>query len=520
MTSSSGESQTTSTQPYILSGPTVQAAQEAAQAQVQAAEEASATVTANTSNAINALMGEYGTALQYAQPSINTGNQALAQMNYMLGMPAVNPGQAPTAPGAGPTSPTLASIEKSISPTQVKNYINENTGSVSNGVRAPNGGNAGNSTQQNYQNYQYTGYGSDDPTLIAAAQAAWNQDQMGSGGVHITPPTYPGGLVSSENTIDQSGALGSQIFGSSALNQDVRSGLAQEQLDDPNSQANLNYLNQQQAYNQQVTTYGQDLNAYNNQENLYNAYNSKGPATAANISDLVTNLPGFQFQQQEGLSSIQNAASASGMLNSGALLQNLNQFGQQLASTYYGNYLSQLGGIAGAGQQATSNVMAGANSLGNSLASSYANEASGQANADLAEGQAMASSFLTPVANQQVRMFPYTTTSDTQSSQSGSAMSGISQGLGLLGGLFSSRELKEANKKINVGDILDRVSELSIEKWKYKGINQEHLGPYAEEFKELFGVGDGQTINIIDMFGVTLAAIKALTQKINQLEKE
>ncbi len=267
--------------------------------------------------------------------------------------------------------------------------------------------------------------------------------------------------------------------------------------------------------------YTQQTNQFNQQMGVYNDYQAKGTATSADIGDIVQNLPGFRFQQQQGISGIQNAASASGMLNSGSLLQGLNKFGQDLSSTYFGNYLNQLGSLASMGQQSNASAQAGALATGQQVAGQYSNLGNAQANAALAAGQAMASSYLSPAKNQTVNMFPYTTSSTTDSQ--GSALGGISQGLGLLssiGGMFSSKELKTSYGTVNTDDILKNVDAMSLERWQYKGIDNTHIGPYAEEFKELFKVGDGQTINMIDIFGVLIGSIKELNAKITALQNE
>ena len=60
-------------------------------------------------------------------------------------------------------------------------------------------------------------------------------------------------------------------------------------------------------------------------------------------------------------------------------------------------------------------------------------------------------------------------------------------------------------------------NELRVERWNYKPEvdlgNETHIGPYAEEFKEKFGVGDGRTINMIDAIGVLFAAVKGLESR-------
>lgn len=88
----------------------------------------------------------------------------------------------------------------------------------------------------------------------------------------------------------------------------------------------------------------------------------------------------------------------------------------------------------------------------------------------------------------------------------------------------SSRQLKTAHGTIDVGSVLAGVAVLSVDAWRYKpetGLEQQvHIGPYAEDFRAAFGVGDGVTISNIDAIGVCLAAIRALSEKIETLEAE
>src|SRR5258708_26918070 len=164
-------------QAIVQTGPSLQAANMAAQAQIGAAQQASQIASQNTNAALQALMGEYGTALTYANPMVNTGNQAAAQLNYMLGMPAVSPGAAPTAP----TMPTLATAQGDITNSAINNYIMQNSGVVG-------GGNGG----QGFGHLSYTGAGSDDPTLLASIQSGWAHTPKGE--------TNPGGLTIAANT--------------------------------------------------------------------------------------------------------------------------------------------------------------------------------------------------------------------------------------------------------------------------------------------------------------------------------
>jgi hypothetical protein len=495
-------SSTESTQPYIVSGPTVQAANAAAQAQIQASQQASQIATQNDQSAIQAMMGQYSTSLQYMNPIINTGNQAAAQMNYMMGLPAVNPGAAPTAP----TAPTInqADINSYLSGNVSLNtdsnktaaFHPEYTGAVPSDVTYGQYGSGISGLQSVMENGQNTGLIYADGSTVPAVGGAAAYNVPAGIYASLNPNTN---LNTYENnpTIDQWATKAMQADPSSST-------LYQDQLN--------TYNNQQTQYQQQQAQYNTNLNNYNN-------YASKGTATSSDISDIVNNLPGFQFTQQQGLNSIQNAASASGNLNSGNILEQLNQYGQGLSEQYFGNYMNQLGTLAGAGASASNQAATGANALGSNIANEYTTLGNTQANAQLAAGQAMASSYLSPAANQSVNMFPYTTSSSTSSQ--GSGLSSASQGLGLLtslGGLFCSKVLKEDYTSISTQDILEKVRALNIEKWKYKGIEQEHIGPYAEQFKDLFGVGDGKTINLIDLFGVMLGSIKELSLEIKHLK--
>ena len=94
----------------------------------------------------------------------------------------------------------------------------------------------------------------------------------------------------------------------------------------------------------------------------------------------------------------------------------------------------------------------------------------------------------------------------------------------------SSRTLKDNIVGVDEGDILDKLSSLAIKKWNYitDGEGVKHIGPIAEDFHSLFGLGiDEKHIASVDLGGVAIAAIQALhtdsTEKdtrLKQLELE
>jgi hypothetical protein len=83
----------------------------------------------------------------------------------------------------------------------------------------------------------------------------------------------------------------------------------------------------------------------------------------------------------------------------------------------------------------------------------------------------------------------------------------------------SDRNIKENFAQVNRNRILDSLLTLSVETWNYKNQSTDirHIGPMAQDFAGAFGVGeDDKHINMIDAFGVTLASIQALNEKIEQ----
>jgi hypothetical protein len=87
----------------------------------------------------------------------------------------------------------------------------------------------------------------------------------------------------------------------------------------------------------------------------------------------------------------------------------------------------------------------------------------------------------------------------------------------------SSRAFKDNFEDLSNSEILSKVSQLNIQKWKYKGTDETHIGPIAEEFKELFELGvknDKEHISTIDASGVALKAIQALMEEVRVLKEK
>ena len=84
----------------------------------------------------------------------------------------------------------------------------------------------------------------------------------------------------------------------------------------------------------------------------------------------------------------------------------------------------------------------------------------------------------------------------------------------------SDRNKKEDFSELNGGDLLLKIAQLSIQRWKYKGTNEYHIGPTAQQFYKLFNVGiDDKGISTVDPAGIALAAIQEQQKKIQKQEE-
>lgn len=91
----------------------------------------------------------------------------------------------------------------------------------------------------------------------------------------------------------------------------------------------------------------------------------------------------------------------------------------------------------------------------------------------------------------------------------------IGSAIGLVAGIFSAEEYKDMTEEKPL--LLDKLKQVRVDKWKYKGSKAEHIGPYAEEFNKTFGVGTHRdAIDVVSMLGVTLGAIKELNEKVER----
>jgi len=99
----------------------------------------------------------------------------------------------------------------------------------------------------------------------------------------------------------------------------------------------------------------------------------------------------------------------------------------------------------------------------------------------------------------------------------------LSMGVELLPGAGSWSMISDRNKKknfvlLNPLDYKLNFKQLDVLGWNYIGVSDFHIGPMAQDFYDIFGVGEAPIyINMIDSDGVTFLGIKKLTEQLEQL---
>lgn len=79
---------------------------------------------------------------------------------------------------------------------------------------------------------------------------------------------------------------------------------------------------------------------------------ANGQSAQQNAFDVFRNSTGYQFRLGEGLDAVNSGWAGNGLLQSGAALRGITEYGQNFASNEFGNYMSLLSGQQGTGLQA------------------------------------------------------------------------------------------------------------------------------------------------------------------------
>lgn len=156
---------------------------------------------------------------------------------------------------------------------------------------------------------------------------------------------------------------------------------------------------------------------YNTQKSISDYSQGLGQASAGDIQGIVSNLPGWQAMQNQGINSIENAASAKGMLKGGNILSELQKFGMGMQSDFYNNFIGQLSGQAAVGNNASNNVANQVIGLGQGVAGLRSDLGANMANADIATGQVQSQGVLSKMSSYNNRYVPTIDPAYTQAQQ-------------------------------------------------------------------------------------------------------
>lgn len=177
---------------------------------------------------------------------------------------------------------------------------------------------------------------------------------------------------------------------------------------------------------------------------------------------------------------------------------------------------SQAAGAAGLGLTAGNSAMGNAMNANNSWRSNVG--IMGQGFGGAMQGYAGQAGTLNSLYGNQLQ--GWAAQNQSSSANSAGLMSGIGSIAGMAMSYFSSEELKTDKKPVD--GALDAVNSMPVEEWSYKeGVEDggRHIGPYAEDFHQATGKGDGKSIPVQDAIGVSMRAIQELDGKVEKLSK-
>ena len=87
---------------------------------------------------------------------------------------------------------------------------------------------------------------------------------------------------------------------------------------------------------------------------------------------------------------------------------------------------------------------------------------------------------------------------------------------------MSDCNVKRGFEPVDPEDVLERVSRMPISTWSYKSDDPSvrHMGMMAQDFYAEFGLGTtDKAFNPVDAHGVEMAAIQALTRRLEEQER-
>lgn len=85
----------------------------------------------------------------------------------------------------------------------------------------------------------------------------------------------------------------------------------------------------------------------------------------------------------------------------------------------------------------------------------------------------------------------------------------------------SDRNLKKDIVPVRREELLAKLAAVPISTWTYKTDDIRHMGPMAQDFSAAFGLGiDDKTVSPMDLAGVSMAAVQALNEVLQEKDKE
>src|SRR5262249_30463541 len=84
----------------------------------------------------------------------------------------------------------------------------------------------------------------------------------------------------------------------------------------------------------------------------------------------------------------------------------------------------------------------------------------------------------------------------------------------------SDRNLKKDIVPVH-HEVLEKLAAVPISTWSFKTEDVRHMGPMAQDFAAAFGLGiDDTHVSPMDMAGVSMAAVQALNEVVQEKDKE
>lgn len=122
----------------------------------------------------------------------------------------------------------------------------------------------------------------------------------------------------------------------------------------------------------------------------YGTVNTPAPQSSTDAAraafDQFRNSTGYQFRLGQGMDAVNSGYAGAGTLKSGAALKAINDYGQNMATNEFANYVGMLGNQQSLGANAASAQAGVSQNMGNSLAQIAMQKGDNAANAALAKG--------------------------------------------------------------------------------------------------------------------------------------